>query len=183
MNFEVESTPIEGVKVIKTKRFADERGFFTETYRAQAFKELGIPEFVQDNLSESKKGVVRGLHWQETPHGQGKLVSCLKGRIIDIAVDIRMSSPTFGQHFAIELSSDNGLMLWIPGELAHGFESLVDETRVNYKVTEYWNIKAERSLTPLDPRIAISWSTKSPILSEKDIGAMSFSEFCSSSRE
>jgi dTDP-4-dehydrorhamnose 3,5-epimerase len=177
MSFEIEKTPIEGVLVIHTKRFNDERGYFTENYRQNAFESMGIPDFVQDNFSESKKGVIRGLHWQSCPHGQGKLVSCLKGKIIDVAVDIRRNSASFGEHYAIELNAINGLMLWIPGELAHGFQSLEDETRVSYKVTNYWNKDAERSLNPLDPILGILWNQVTPILSGKDLGAASFEDF------
>jgi dTDP-4-dehydrorhamnose 3,5-epimerase len=177
MNFEIGTTPLEGVLVIKIKKFHDERGYFSETYRHNSFESIGIPDFVQDNFSESKKGVIRGLHWQSVPHGQGKLVSCLKGRILDVAVDIRRDSDSFGDHFAIELNANNGLMLWIPGDLAHGFQSLEDETWVSYKVTDYWNKEAERSLNPLDSKLGITWNKITPILSDKDRDALSFESF------
>jgi dTDP-4-dehydrorhamnose 3,5-epimerase len=176
MPITVELTTISDVKIIRTTRFPDERGFFTETYKESEYLEIGLPRFVQDNLSESSKGVIRGLHWQESPHGQGKLVTCLSGSILDVAVDIREKSPTFGKHVAVELNSNEQIALWVPEGFAHGFQSLEGGTRVHYKVTNYWNKTSERSLNPLDEYLQIKWPVGQHILSEKDAIAPKISE-------
>jgi len=168
MPIQVEETAIPDVKIIRATRFHDERGFFTETYKESEYLEAGIPKFVQDNLSESSKGVIRGLHWQTSPFGQGKLVSCLSGSILDVAVDIRKGSQTFGKHVAVELNAKEQIALWVPEGFAHGFQALEDGTRVHYKVTNYWNKDSERSLNPLDGTVAISWPINTYILSSKD---------------
>ena len=168
MPIEVEETTIPDVKIIRATRFHDERGFFTETYKEAEYIEAGIPKFVQDNLSESSKGVIRGLHWQASPYGQGKLVSCITGSIMDVAVDVRKESPTFGQHVAIELDSQEQIAIWVPEGFAHGFQSLQNKTRVLYKVTNIWNKSAEMSLNPFDNELGINWPQESHILSEKD---------------
>ena len=169
MPITVEPTEIQGVKVIRGKRFLDERGFFSETYKEVEYLEAGIPKFVQDNLSISSKGVIRGLHWQEEPFAQGKLVTCLSGRILDVAVDIRKTSPTFGRHISIILDSNESMSLWVPTGFAHGFQALEDETRVSYKVTNYWHQASERSLFYGDEELAINWINLKPIVSEKDL--------------
>ena len=176
MPIQVEETAIPDVKIVRATRFHDERGFFTETYKEAEYLEAGIPKFVQDNLSESSKGVIRGLHWQTSPFGQGKLVSCLNGSILDIAVDIRRDSQTFGMHVAVELNSNEQTALWVPEGFAHGFQALEDGTRVHYKVTNYWHKEAERSLNPLDGTVAISWPIDTHILSSKDKDAPSIGE-------
>ncbi len=168
MPITVEETAIPDVKIIRATRFHDERGFFTETYKESEYLEIGLPRFVQDNLSESSKGVIRGLHWQESPHGQGKLVTCLSGSILDVAVDIRKESPTFGKHVAVELNSNEQIALWVPEGFAHGFQALEDRTHVYYKVTNYWNKEAERSLNYADPILNIVWKRINKIVSEKD---------------
>jgi dTDP-4-dehydrorhamnose 3,5-epimerase len=168
MPITVEHTTIPDVKIIIGKRYIDERGFFTETYKESEYLEIGIPKFVQDNLSESSKGVIRGLHWQEAPHGQGKLVSCIAGSILDVAVDIRKSSQTYGQHVAVELNSREQKALWVPEGFAHGFQALEDNTRVYYKVTSYWDKESERSHSYLDRFVNIQWPISPAILSEKD---------------
>jgi dTDP-4-dehydrorhamnose 3,5-epimerase len=168
MPIQIEESTIPEVKIVRTTRFHDERGFFTETYKEVEYLEAGIPGFVQDNLSESSKGVIRGLHWQEAPFAQGKLVSCLRGSILDVAVDIRRDSETYGEHFAIELNDTNQTSLWIPAGFAHGFQSLQDKTLVHYKVTNYWNSDAERSINPLDENIGVKWNDIPTILSKKD---------------
>lgn len=167
----VEETDIPDIKLIIGKRFHDHRGFFTETYKESDYLELGIPSFVQDNLSESHKGVIRGLHWQASPFGQGKLVSCIQGSILDVAVDIRRSSPTFGLHVAIKLTEKDSQSLWIPEGFAHGFQALEDKTKVHYKVTNYWNKSAERNLNFADPDINITWKIQQWIVSPKDKSA------------
>jgi dTDP-4-dehydrorhamnose 3,5-epimerase len=176
MPIQVEGTAIPDVKIIRATRFHDERGFFTETYKETEYLEAGIPKFVQDNLSESSKGVIRGLHWQASPFGQGKLVSCLKGAILDVAVDIRMESPTFGQYISVELSSNEQIALWVPDGFAHGFQSLQDDTKVHYKVTNYWNKESERSLNPFDTSIDIQWPIFPPLLSSKDRDALNLKD-------
>lgn len=168
MPIQVEETFIPEVKIIRGTRFHDERGFFTETYKEAEYLEAGIPRFVQDNLSESSKGVIRGLHWQTAPYNQGKLVSCLSGAILDVAVDIREESPTFGQHVSVELNSKEAISLWVPEGFAHGFQSLEDETRVFYKVTNYWEKSSERSLLYSDSDISIPWRNLEPVVSTKD---------------
>jgi len=170
------NTAIQGVVVVKGKRFADSRGFFSEQYKESLFVENEIPKFVQDNMSESSTGVIRGLHWQKSPFAQGKLVTCLTGAILDVAVDVRASSPTYGKHVAIELSASEPISLWVPEGFAHGFQALQDVTRVFYKVTNYWNKGSERSLNPLDPDIGIAWPISKHILSEKDAEAPNFKE-------
>jgi dTDP-4-dehydrorhamnose 3,5-epimerase len=176
MPIQVEETAIPDVKIIRGTRFQDERGFFTETYKESEYLEIGLPRFVQDNLSESSKGVIRGLHWQESPHGQGKLVSCLTGSILDVAVDIRRDSSTFGKHVAIELNSKEQIALWVPEGFAHGFQALENGTRVHYKVTNYWNKGAERSLNYHDSEINISWHDITQVISEKDLDAPNLSD-------
>lgn len=176
MPIQVEETAIPEVKIIRSTRFHDERGFFTETYKEAEYLEAGIPRFVQDNLSESSKGVVRGLHWQTSPWGQGKLVSCLSGSILDVAVDIRKESSTFGHHVSVELNSNEQISLWVPEGFAHGFQALEDGTQVSYKVTNYWNKDSERSLNYLDPEVGIKWRGHTPIVSAKDFDAPSLRE-------
>jgi dTDP-4-dehydrorhamnose 3,5-epimerase len=176
MPITIEDTDIPEVKIIRGTRFHDERGFFTETYKESEYLEAGFPKFVQDNLSESSKGVIRGLHWQEEPFTQGKLVTCLQGKILDVAVDIRKGSSTFGKHVAAELSHDEAISLWVPAGFAHGFQALENKTTVFYKVTNYWVKDCERSLIYNDPSVAIAWPLKEMILSEKDLIAPLLSE-------
>jgi dTDP-4-dehydrorhamnose 3,5-epimerase len=174
MPIQVEETAIPEVKIIRATRFHDERGFFTETYKEAEYLEVGIPRFVQDNLSESSKGVIRGLHWQASPFGQGKLVSCLSGAIVDVAVDVRKASKTYGEHVLVELNANDQIALWVPEGFAHGFQSLEENTRVHYKVTNYWDKQSEFSLNALDSDLQIPWPLKNIVLSEKDIVAPKF---------
>jgi dTDP-4-dehydrorhamnose 3,5-epimerase len=167
-------TELSEVKIIKGERFPDDRGFFSELYKEKLFSENGVPNFVQDNMSESRAGVVRGLHWQVEPFGQGKLVTCLTGSIIDVAVDVRPTSPQYGNHVAVKLDSREAISLWVPVGFAHGFQSLEEGTRVFYKVTNYWNKESERALNPIDPALGIPWSKKDFILSDKDAEAPNF---------
>ncbi len=169
-------TSIPDVKIIRTNRFHDERGFFTEAYKESEYLEIGIPKFVQDNMSESSKGVIRGLHWQTSPFGQGKLVTCLNGSILDVAVDIRKESKTFGRHVAVELNSKEQTALWVPEGFAHGFQALEDDTRVYYKVTSIWNKEHERSLRFSDTDLKIAWKKIPKVVSNKDMQAPSLSE-------
>jgi dTDP-4-dehydrorhamnose 3,5-epimerase len=173
----IEDTNIPEVKIIRGNRFHDERGFFTETYKQSEYLSAGLPKFVQDNLSESSRGVIRGLHWQASPHGQGKLVTCITGKILDVAVDIRLESASFGEYAAVELSSAEPISLWIPEGFAHGFQALENDTKVSYKVTNYWNKDSERSLHWLSQKLSIPWKSITPIISEKDNSAADFSQF------
>jgi dTDP-4-dehydrorhamnose 3,5-epimerase len=161
------------VFLIEPAVFSDARGWFMETYNADGFARHGLPsEFLQDNQSFSKQGVLRGLHYQlEQP--QGKLVRCTRGRVLDVAVDIRRSSPRFGDHVSVELSEDNRLMLWVPPGFAHGFSVLSEEAEVLYKCTTLRHAGSERSILWSDSEIGIDWQVASPIVSEKD-GAAPF---------
>lgn len=161
-------TDISDVIVLAPEVFGDERGFFCETYRESAFRDRGLEvHFVQENLSSSRKNTVRGLHYQiENP--QGKLLMVPRGKILDVAVDLRKNSPTFGQHTSVILSDENRRLLYIPVGFAHGFSVLSDETLVSYKCTDYYNAEAERGLRWNDPALGINWKVADPILSEKD---------------
>ncbi len=168
----VEPTAIPDVKVVVPKRFCDHRGYFCETYNRQRFSKAGIvTDFVQDNHSLSvAAGTVRGLHFQSPPFEQAKLVRVVRGRVLDVAVDIRRSSPTYGRHVAIELSSEDGRQLLIPVGFAHGFCTLVANTEIEYKVSAYYSAVHDRGLAFDDPELGIAWpvSPQEAILSDKD---------------
>ncbi len=170
MPFEFERQKINDVILVKPKVFGDNRGFFMESYKKSDFFENGIDiEFNQDNHSKSTKGVLRGLHYQAKPHGQAKLVRCSKGRIYDVAVDIRPNSETFGQYVKVELSEDNKQMLFIPEGFAHGFVALTDEVELLYKASGEYNQQADRGILWNDKDINIDWGIDfAPILSDKD---------------
>jgi dTDP-4-dehydrorhamnose 3,5-epimerase len=156
------------VVLVEPRVYADDRGFFLETYHRDKFREAGIAgEFVQDNHSRSRRGVLRGLHYQE-PTPQGKLVRCSRGAVFDVAVDIRVGSPQFGKWFGAELNEKNQLMLWIPPGFAHGFCALTDETDVIYKCNAIYDGTGDRSILWNDPEIGIEWPVKNPLLSTKD---------------
>ncbi len=157
------------VKIIELDIFRDERGFFLERFNQKKFQELGLDiKFVQDNHSRSKPRVVRGLHYQENP-SQGKLVGCLKGEIQDVAVDIRPDSATYLQYVSVNLTGDNGRLIWIPQGFAHGFCVLGEEDAdVIYKTDNLYNATGDGGIIWNDPKIAIKWQVKNPILSEKD---------------
>lgn len=164
-------TDIPDVLIFEPKVFGDDRGFFFESFNQKTFVEtLGRDvEFVQDNHSKSTKGVVRGLHYQLAPHAQGKLVRCVAGEVYDVAVDIRRTSPTFGQWVGINLSAENRRQLWIPEGFAHGFQVLSDNAEFVYKTTNYYNPQSERGVLWNDPDLNIAWrETGNIILSEKD---------------
>lgn len=160
-----------GVKLLEPRVFGDERGFFMESWNAKVFADIGIDEhFVQDNHSLSARHILRGLHYQ-IKQPQGKLVRVTAGRVFDVAVDLRRSSPTFGQSFSAELSAENKHMLWVPPGFAHGFLSLEDGTEFLYKCTDYYAPEFERSLLWNDPELGIEWPLdegEGPQLSEKD---------------
>lgn len=161
-------TEIPDVKLIEPKVYEDDRGYFYESYREYLLQEEGIEEhFIQDNVSKSYQNTIRGLHYQVV-NPQAKLVQCLKGAIIDVAVDLRQNSPTFGKYAAIKLSDFNKQMLFIPKGFAHGFSVHSDEAIVSYKCSDYYNPDGERGLRWDDPDIQIPWEVERPILSEKD---------------
>ncbi|MCF8230151.1 MAG: dTDP-4-dehydrorhamnose 3,5-epimerase [Bacteroidales bacterium] len=175
---EIVQTKIPGLLVIKPKIFADDRGYFFESYNRNRFVEAGIPQvFVQDNESKSQKSVLRGLHFQNPPHSQGKLVRVIKGAVIDVAVDIRIGSPTYGQWEAIELSETNKIMYWVPPGMAHGFVTLEDDTIFFYKCTDLYNQASEGSIRWNDPQLNINWGIQNPVLSDKDKTAPLFKDF------
>jgi dTDP-4-dehydrorhamnose 3,5-epimerase len=155
----VEHFPIPGPMIVQVRRFEDARGFFSETYNARAFAEAGIKStFVQDNHSLSReRGTVRGLHFQRPPHPQEKLVRVLRGRILDVVVDIRRGSPNYGRHVAIELNDRDGRQLYVPVGFAHGFCTLEPDTEVLYKVTDFWMPDCEDGVQWNDPALAIAW--------------------------
>lgn len=164
-------TDIEGLVVIEPKVFGDSRGYFFESYNSKAFEEaVGDITFVQDNESMSSYGVVRGLHYQKPPHAQAKLVRVVKGKVLDVAVDLRKDSPTFGRHVAVELSEENHRQLFIPRGFAHGFSVLSDEAVFQYKCDNYYAPHSEGAIAWDDPDLAIDWRipAEMAILSEKD---------------
>lgn len=175
----MKATPlaISDVLLLEPRVFDDERGAFFESFNARTFAELIGREvaFVQDNQSVSRRGVVRGLHYQVAPAPQGKLVRVLNGAIFDVAVDIRRSSPTFGRHVGEILSAENRRQMWIPEGFAHGFVALRDGTEVLYKTTDFYHRAAERAIRWDDPELAIAWPAEvAPILSAKDAEAPAF---------
>lgn len=176
MPFSFERLAIRDVLRIVPKVFGDRRGFFEETYREDLFREAGIDvSFRQDNHSCSRRGVLRGLHWQAAPYTQGKLVSVVQGAIWDVAVDIRAGSPTYGKWVGSELSDENHAMLWIPEGFAHGFAVLSETAHFLYKCTNVYQPEAERGCRWDDPDLAIDWpDIGTPCLSAKDLAAPPF---------
>lgn len=171
-------TDFEGLFIIELKAFPDERGYFMESYNESLYKALGIKDdFVQDNISVSKSGVIRGLHFQNSPHAQGKLVSVLRGKVFDVAVDLRKDSLTFGKYFSCELSEENKKQIFIPAGFAHGFMALTDNTIFSYKCTDLWKKESEGGLLWNDEEIAILWPEGEKIVSEKDKAQDSFKVF------
>lgn len=174
---QVTKTFIEGLLIIQPTIFNDARGYFYEPYNRKTFAEIGIgEEFVQDNQSFSQKGVIRGLHFQNPPHAQAKLLRVLQGSIWDVAVDIRKSSPTYGKYFGVELSAENKTIFYVPKGFAHGFFTLEDNTLLLYKCSDFYNKPSEESLVWNDPDVAISWKINDPILSEKDLNGKKLKE-------
>jgi dTDP-4-dehydrorhamnose 3,5-epimerase len=171
------STPIPGLVEIEPRVFGDDRGYFFESYSETAFKEMGIEHnFVQDNQSMSNKGVLRGLHFQAPPFAQGKLVRVIKGAVLDVALDIRLGSPTYGQHHKVLLTGENKKMFWVPPGFAHGFATLEDGTIFSYKCSNLYAPSSEGSVLWNDPDLGIDWNISDPKLSEKDMQAPSFSD-------
>ena len=164
-------TAIPEVLIIEPKLFGDHRGFFVETFRADRYKAAGVSgPFVQDNLSRSARGVLRGLHLQN-PNPQGKLVTVLRGRVLDVAVDVRVGSPTFGGHVAVELSEENRRQFWVPRGFAHGFLVLSDSADFFYKCDEFYSPADEIAVLWNDPAIGIAWGIEAPSLSPRDAAA------------
>jgi dTDP-4-dehydrorhamnose 3,5-epimerase len=156
---------------IRTQRFQDDRGFFSERFRLSLFQEAGLSgPFLQDNWARSSRRVLRGLHYQLPPGGQGKLVGVTRGRIFDVAVDLRSGSPTFGEWVGAELDEESGDLLWIPDGFAHGYQVLSDEADVVYKVTTEYDPELDRGIRWDDPELAIPWPLADPILSDRDRG-------------
>ena len=166
---QLEETELPGVVIIEPQVFSDKRGFFMETFQAQEFKKAGIDAvFLQDNLSKSGEGTVRGLHYQY-PHSQGKLINVVQGSVFDVAVDIRKGSASFGKWFWTEISEENKRILWIPPGFAHGFCVTTASAVFSYKCTDYYVPEFEHTILWNDPDIAINWPVKEPILSPKDL--------------
>lgn len=171
---------LPGVKLIQPNVFEDERGYFYESYNRNNLANIGISDdFVQDNQSLSHRGVLRGLHFQNPPMAQGKLVRAVKGAVLDVVVDIRKNSATYGKHYAVELNETNKLMLWVPVGFAHGFCTLEDNTVFSYKCTNYYDPNSESGIMWNDKDLGINWDMKNPILSNKDKENTLFSEFIS----
>lgn len=161
---------LEGLLLIEGKSFPDERGFFMESFRADDWAKAGLPPLVQDNLSRSKKGTIRGLHYQKNPHAIGKLVRCSRGRIFDAVVDIRRGSPTYGKWASIELTDEGNRMFWVPVGFAHGFCALSETADVSYKVTDYWSPAVDGGIRWDDPAIGVRWpvAAAEALVSPKD---------------
>jgi dTDP-4-dehydrorhamnose 3,5-epimerase len=170
------ATDLPEVFIIEPKLFGDQRGFFLETYQLARYSDFGISRpFVQDNMSRSSYGVLRGLHLQN-PMTQGKLVSVLRGRVLDVAVDVRVGSPNFGRHVAVELTEENRRQFWVPRGFAHGFVVLSESADFFYKCDEFYSPKDEISVRWDDPAISIRWGLENPSLSAKDVAAPLLSE-------
>ncbi|MEL4454548.1 dTDP-4-dehydrorhamnose 3,5-epimerase [Lutimonas vermicola] len=173
----LEKTDINDIILLTPKVYYDSRGYFMESYNEKKVAMLIKDRFVQDNESVSHKNVLRGLHFQLPPHAQSKLIRVVKGSILDVAVDLRKDSSTFGKHFKHVLSGENKKQLYIPAGFAHGFLSLEDDTILNYKCSDYYDAKSEASLLWNDPDLSIDWGVLDPILAEKDRMAENFVTF------
>ncbi|MFI5205221.1 MAG: dTDP-4-dehydrorhamnose 3,5-epimerase [Flavobacteriales bacterium] len=176
---EIIQTGIRDLLVLKPRVFGDDRGYFFESFNRKLFLDkTGLDiDFVQDNQSESGINVLRGLHLQAPPHAQGKLVRVVRGSVLDVAVDIRKGSPTYGKHFKAELNEENHLMMWIPPGFAHGFSVLRDRSVFMYKCSGYYNKESERTIQWNDPALGIEWMVENPVVSEKDRHGIPFKIF------
>ena len=174
---QVENTTIKDLLILTPKVFKDERGYFMESYNHKKWERLLKTDFVQDNESLSEKGVLRGLHFQKPPYAQAKLVRVVRGSVLDVAVDLRKSSPTYGQYFKIILSAENKKQFFIPAGFAHGFLCLEDDTIFSYKCSEYYHSESEVIIQWSDASIKIDWGINNPLVSERDTKAASFSTF------
>ena len=175
---EILSTPFTGLKIVQLKIYNDNRGFFVERFNKKLFQDLGLPvDYFQDNHSLSAPNVIRGLHFQNNP-SQAKLVGCLRGKILDVAVDIRKNSPTFGKYFSIELSAENGKLLFIPAGFAHGFAVLgAEPADVMYKVDNQFSKEGDGGIRFNDPDLKIDWQIANPIISDKDKNLPLFADY------
>lgn len=174
----ITKTNIDGLIVIEPEIFLDDRGFFFESWNLNSFKKIGIEEnFVQDNQSLSSKGVLRGLHFQNPPYSQSKLVRVIKGSVLDVVVDIRSNSPTYGLHYSVILSEKNFKSFFIPKGFAHGFITLEDNTIFSYKCSEFYNKESEGSVAWNDEDLSIDWKIENPIISIKDSNSQYFKDF------
>lgn len=177
---QLEPTPLQDCFLLKPKVWNDTRGYFFENYNKTVFDQLTDTEtdFVQDNLAFSHYGAIRGLHMQLPPYAQAKLVYCIQGKILDVAVDVRHGSPTFGQSFAVELSEENRFQLFVPKGFLHGYSVLSETALVGYKCDDFYNKDSECGIHPLDSKINIDWQipAEKQLISEKDLNAISFSE-------
>jgi dTDP-4-dehydrorhamnose 3,5-epimerase len=176
----VTTTAIEGLLILEPRIFPDDRGYFYESYNQIKYKDLGITaDFVQDNQSFSQKGALRGLHGQANPFAQGKLVRVLQGSVLDVAVDIRKNSPTYGQHVTIELTGTNHLQFWVPPGFLHGFVTLEDNTIFTYKVTNFYDKASEIGVIWNDPSLGIGWGIDiaDAVVSPKDQILPAFADF------
>ena len=174
----IKHTNIDGLVIIKPNLFYDSRGIFYESYNKKNLKSIFIKDFVQDNESKSLKGVIRGLHFQIPPYEQSKLVRCISGQILDVVVDLRKKSKTYGRFFSTELSSENKKQIYVPKGFAHGFQILSASAIVSYKVDNYYNPKFDSGIIWNDKGLSINWDTNiRPILSEKDQNLQSFKNF------
>ncbi len=178
MPFNFEKTFIDGLIKIAPKQFFDERGYFKEIYKKTDFVKNNINEdFLQDNFSFSKKGVLRGIHLQKEPYSQSKIVNCLKGKILDVAIDLRKNSPTYGQWYSQILSAENNISMYIPSGFGHGFYSLGEENLVLYKTSSEYNAESESGIIWNDPDLNINWQLiGQPIISQKDKELKKFKE-------
>lgn len=174
-------TELKGLLIIEPQVFEDERGYFFESFNVEKWKELrgDVPDFVQDNESMSQRGVLRGLHFQKPPFAQGKLVRVTQGSVLDVAVDLRTDSITYGQHHIVVLSAQNKRLFYVPPGFAHGFVALEDNTQFNYKCTNYYNKESEGCINWEDTTLNIDWGVKDPIISEKDKTCEDFVSFVS----
>jgi len=176
----VTTLPLEGVLLIEPAVFHDERGYFFESFNANTYKQSGLPhDFVQDNHSLSKKGVLRGLHFQLPPYEQGKLVRVVRGAAWDVVVDIRKASSTYGKYIGVELNESSQTMLWIPPGFAHGFLAKSNDTVFLYKCTKPYHKSSERGILWNDPTLAIDWGIDNPLVSEKDLELGTFADLVS----
>jgi dTDP-4-dehydrorhamnose 3,5-epimerase len=174
----ITKTNIDGLIIIEPQIFKDYRGSFFESWNVKNFQEIGIKDnFVQDNQSSSSKGVLRGLHFQTPPYAQAKLVRIIKGSVLDVAVDLRSDSPTYGRHFSIVLSDKNFKSFYIPKGFAHGFVALENDTIFSYKCSEMYNKESERCLMWNDKDLGIDWNVSNPIVSPKDMQGLNFKDF------
>lgn len=178
MKTHVTQTPLKGLVLIDIDFFQDERGFFIESWHKRDFAAAGLDiDFVQEGHSRSSYGVLRGMHYQDLTAPMGKLLRCIVGRIFDVAIDLQVSSPTFGKWFSVELSADNKRQIYIPPGFAHGFATLSDSAEVQYKQTGYYKPSSEGTVAWNDPDVGIQWPITNPILSKRDQNGMSLKDY------